>query len=81
MTKTVDVLYFAHLRQERGVAQESVKTSSHTFRELYEELRSMHGLSFPFESLRLAVNQRFSDWNALIQPHDQVVFIPPVSGG
>lgn len=79
--KTVNVLYFARLREERGLSQESIETFSCTPRQLYEELRSCHGLSLSLKELRVAVNNHFSSWDTVMKSNDQVVFIPPVSGG
>lgn len=79
--KTVHILYFAHLREERGLSQESLQTASRTLGELYNELHACHQFSFSVPELRVAVNNRFCDWNTEIQSHDQIVFIPPVSGG
>ncbi len=79
--KTVPVLYFAHLRKERGLSQEFVNTCSQTLYELYEELQTRYELSFERQVLRVAVNNEFSTWDTWLQPNDIIVFIPPVSGG
>jgi len=33
------------------------------------------------DSVRGAINQEFSDWDATVSQGDEVAFIPPVSGG
>ncbi|MCP5532363.1 MAG: NTP transferase domain-containing protein [Akkermansiaceae bacterium] len=79
--KTVRVLHFAKLREERGVDQEFVETYACTAGALYEELRFRHRLSLESTALRAAVNGDFAPWNAPVADGDEVVFIPPVAGG
>jgi len=79
--KTVQILYFANLRQARGKGQETVETLACTPGGLYEELRFRHGLRVDGESLRVARNGDFCAWDELLADGDEIVFIPPVSGG
>lgn len=81
MTKTVRVRYFALLREQRGLSEETVATGASSVRELYEELRAAHGLSFPAERMRVAVNDEFGGWDSVVSDGDLLVFIPPVAGG
>lgn len=32
-------------------------------------------------SIKVAINQTLSDWNALVNDGDEVAFLPPVTGG
>jgi molybdenum cofactor guanylyltransferase len=79
--KTVKVLYFAKLREERGLGEESIRTLACTVAGLYEELRFRHRLSLRAEALRAAVNADFSPWSQSLREGDEIVFIPPVAGG
>lgn len=79
--KVVEIHYYAQLREERGLSNESVSTGAHTARELYEELKEKHGLTIPINRLNLAINNQFSNWETLINAGDVIVFIPPVAGG
>ena len=81
MTKTVRVQYFAILREQRGLAQESLATAAATAGELYEELRARHGFTLAPERLRAAVNDEFAPWTSALREGDAVVFLPPVAGG
>jgi molybdopterin converting factor small subunit len=81
MTKNVRVQYFAILREQRGLAAETVPTQAETLGDLYAELRGRHGFSLPAERLRAAVNDEFSPWTTAVGEGDLVVFIPPVAGG
>ncbi len=77
----VRIQYFAVLREQAGVAEESVETRAATPADLYEEVRAARGLSLPRSMLRVAVNDEFCEWSQRLQPGDRVVFIPPVAGG
>ena len=79
--KTVNVLYFAKLRESRGLDEERVETLACTPAGLYEELRFRHRLPLEIASLRAARNGDFCEWDELISDGDEIVFIPPVAGG
>jgi molybdopterin-guanine dinucleotide biosynthesis protein A len=79
--KTVKILYFAKLREARGLDEESVETLACTAAGLYDEVRFRHRLPLGLEALRVAINGEFADWDALLSAGDEVVFIPPVAGG
>lgn len=79
--KPVKILYFAKLREERGLDEESLHTLACTTGGLYEELRFKHRLSLPIGSLRCATNGAFCAWDTLLQSNDEIIFIPPVAGG
>jgi molybdopterin-guanine dinucleotide biosynthesis protein A len=79
--KTVKILYFAKLRESRGLDEETVETLACTAAGLYDELRFRHRLPLGLEALRVAINGEFSDWSARLAAGDEVVFIPPVAGG
>lgn len=79
--KTVHIRYYALLREERGLSDETIKTLAQTPKELYEELGSRHHFHLKGGLLKVAVNDAFSSWEAPLQNNDTVVFIPPVSGG
>jgi molybdopterin converting factor subunit 1 len=79
--KTVRVRYFAILREQRGLDDETVVTGASTAAELYEELRLIHKFTLAPERLRVAINDDFAPWAAALRDRDELVFIPPVAGG
>lgn len=81
MTKTIQVQYFAILREQRGLAEERLETAAATPAALYEELRARHRFTLPGERVRAAVNDAFVAPGSPLQAGDRVVFIPPVAGG
>jgi molybdopterin synthase catalytic subunit len=74
---------FARLREQAGTDAQSVEVrSGSTVDDVYDVLRKAHpGLEANRESVRVAVNQEFVDWDSIVSDGDEVAFIPPVSGG
>ncbi|SDQ55059.1 molybdopterin synthase subunit MoaD [Pseudoxanthomonas sp. CF385] len=81
MTTTLTVLYFASLRERTGVASESVTTVAVDLSGLYGEVQARHGIAWPREHLRVAVDGEFARWQDSLRTGSEVAFIPPVSGG
>lgn len=77
----VHIQYFALLREQRGVSEETLETAATNARALYEELKARHRFSLPAERIRAAVNDEFIPAGAPLHDGDRVVFIPPVAGG
>lgn len=73
--------YFAALGDAAGRAEETVHTTAADPRALYAELAARHRFAFAPERLRVAVNGAFAAWEQRLQDGDEVVFLPPVSGG
>jgi molybdopterin converting factor small subunit len=80
-TQPIRLIYFALLREERGVDAETVETMADTPRALYREMAAAHGFSLPVDRVGVAVNDRFVSWDRPLAANDTVVFIPPVAGG
>ena len=76
----IRVEYFAILREHVGKNAEELQTDAPTARALYDELDRRY--RFPdVQSMKVAINDEFSDWNAALSDGDSIVFIPPVAGG
>lgn len=75
------IQYFALLREQRGLTEESLVTNAATPTALYEELRARHAFSLPADRVRAAVNGAFVAADAALKDGDHLVFIPPVAGG
>lgn len=78
---TITVLWFAHLREQRGCNEERVQCTAGDLRSLYRELATRHGLTFPERSLVAARNEELASWDTPVQEGDTIAFLPPVSGG
>ena len=78
---TVNVLYFASLRDASGVAAERVESEAADLQSLYAELQSRHGFALPANRLRVAADGEFAQWRDALREGSEIAFIPPVSGG
>ncbi|BCU75291.1 NTP transferase domain-containing protein [Luteolibacter sp. LG18] len=81
VSKAVSLLYFAILREARGLSSESVETLAWTAAGLYEELSFRHRFPLEASQLRVARNGEFAGWAAPVEDGDEFVFMPPVAGG
>jgi molybdopterin converting factor subunit 1 len=75
------LLYFASLCDAAGCSEESIASDATNLRTLYEELATRHGFTFTPDRLRVAINGAFTGWDHPLADNDEVVFLPPVSGG
>lgn len=78
---TLHVQYFAILREQRGLTQETLTTAATTPTALYDELRARHAFTLPADRVRAAVNDEFVPPTHALCDGDRLVFIPPVAGG
>lgn len=82
---TVNVLYFAWVRERIGLPKEKVKTGATTVMELVEELRAReerYALAFSdLTALRVAVDQELTEFDAPLNGAREVAFFPPMTGG
>ena len=72
--------YFASLRDAAGTEAESVEHDGDA-PALYAIVAARHGFAMPRERIRIAVNNAFVSWDHVLRDGDEVVFLPPVSGG
>lgn len=78
---TYRLRWFASLAERAGCSEETVASRATTPRELYAELAARHGFDLAPQRLRVAVGGAFVDWSHGLRDGDEVVFVPPVSGG
>lgn len=81
----IDVLYFAWVRERIGLPRERVETSATTVAELVAELRTRearYDAAFAdLSSLRVALDQELSSFDAPLAGVREVAFFPPMTGG
>jgi len=76
----IRIEYFAILREHVGKDAEEVQTEAGTAGELFDELARRY--KFPqLNQMKVAINEEFGEWDAVLADGDSVVFIPPVAGG
>ena len=78
---TITILYFAQLKQSRGLAEESLDTETATVGALYRTLAEQHSLNLPLGQIRIARNEAFCPPDTPIEDGDTIAFMPPMSGG
>jgi molybdopterin synthase sulfur carrier subunit len=81
----IDVLYFAWVRERIGLPREQVETTAATVRDLITELSAReerYALAFAdLTSLRVALDQTLSTFDAPLAGVREVAFFPPMTGG
>jgi molybdopterin synthase sulfur carrier subunit len=81
----IEVLYFAWVRERVGLPRERVQTSAATVADLVEELshrEERYAAAFAdLASLRVALDQELSDFDAPLAGVREVAFFPPMTGG
>ncbi len=78
---TIAIKYFAALREQAGKPGEEISTAARTTGELYEALRRQYDFSLAADQVKVAVNEEYRTLDHVLSAGDEVVFIPPVSGG
>ena len=81
----MDVLYFAWVRERIGLPRETITTEAGTVRDLVAELAAReerYAAAFAdLSALRVAVDQKLSDFDAPLSDVREVAFFPPMTGG
>ncbi|MBD1205184.1 MAG: molybdopterin converting factor subunit 1 [Rhodobacteraceae bacterium] len=81
----IDILYFAWVRERIGLPKERVETTAPTVMALVEELRAReerYEAAFAdLASLRVALDQELSSFDAPLAGVREVAFFPPMTGG
>ena len=81
----IDVVYFAWVRERIGLPREKVETSAMTVADLVAELSARedrYAMAFAdLASLRVALDQELSSFDAPLAGVREVAFFPPMTGG
>lgn len=82
---TLEILYFAWVRERIGEPRETVTTDAATVADLVAELRAReerYALAFSdLSALRVALDQDLADFDAPLAGVREVAFFPPMTGG
>ncbi len=82
---TLEVLYFAWLRERVGTGRETVETGAATVADLVAELRARgegHAAAFAdTRAVRVALDQELAGFDAPLEGVREVAFFPPMTGG
>ena len=81
----IDVLYFAWVRERIGLPRETVETTAETVAGLVADLvarEDRYALAFSdLTSLKVALDQELSNFDAPLKGVREVAFFPPMTGG
>ena len=81
----IDILYFAWVRERIGLPREQWETSAATVADLIDELKAReerYAVAFAdISSLRVALDQELSEFDAPLAGVREVAFFPPMTGG
>ncbi|GHC56136.1 molybdopterin converting factor subunit 1 [Neogemmobacter tilapiae] len=81
----IELRYFAWVRERIGLSSEHLETHAATVAELVAELVSReerYAAAFAdLKSLRVALDQELSDFDAPLAGVREVAFFPPMTGG
>jgi molybdopterin synthase sulfur carrier subunit len=81
----IEVLYFAWVRERIGLPRERIETQAETVAGLVAELvaqEERYALAFSdLSSLRVALDQQLSGFDAPLAGVREVAFFPPMTGG
>ena len=81
----IDVMYFAWVRERIGEPKERIETDAATVMDLVEELRARgerYAAAFAdVTSLRVAIDQELTEFDAPLAGAREVAFFPPMTGG
>ncbi len=79
--KNLTILFFGQLKTTWNNSQLQWQTSCDTIECLYAELLQT-AADTPFkDSIKVAINDDFAQWQSPISDGDTIAFLPPASGG
>ena len=82
---TLEILYFAWLRERIGLPRETVTTDAGTVADLVAELSAReerYALAFSdLSAVRVALDQDLAEFDASLAGVREVAFFPPMTGG
>lgn len=85
MTRSIQLRYFASIRESLGTGSEPVQTAAATLGELRDELIARGGAYAEAlargRAVRVSLNQTMSEETAALPDRAEVAFFPPVTGG
>lgn len=82
---SLEILYFAWVRERVGVPRETVQTDAATVADLVRELSTRedrYALAFSdLSALRVAIDQDLAEFDSPLSGAREVAFFPPMTGG
>jgi len=79
--KKLKILFFGKLKETWNTDEIIIETGSNDIASLYEELLKRTSEAPHKESIKIAINDEFVNWNSEVKDNDTIAFLPPSSGG
>ena len=81
----INLIYFSWVREQLGKSKETLDTKATTVMELVEELRvrdcRYNNVFSDISGLCVAVDQKLTNFDALLEGASEIAFFPPMTGG
>jgi len=79
--KKFEILFFGKLKETWNTNKLVIESNCTDIESLYEELLTQVTDIPHKESIKVAINDEFVEWNSVISDQDTIAFLPPASGG
>jgi len=76
----IHLTYFASLRERFGKSKETLRGEFRTPKDVFERI-SENSENLELNHFKVAINDSYSSFDAVLKDGDQICFIPPVAGG
>ena len=77
----VTIKYFAAMRECCGKSEEILETQAINPKQLFGQICGLYPITLALDTLKVAVNEVYVDFDTPLSEMDTVVFIPPLAGG
>jgi len=79
--KKINVLFFGKLKELWNTNKLSLEIQCNDVDSLYSELLKTASEAPHKQSIKVAINDEFVEWDSSINNGDTIAFLPPASGG
>lgn len=77
----IQLLFFAQLQEEIGSYSLTIEANRVSIKDIKEKFLAKYQIQPLLNEAMVAVNEEYSEEDAIVSAGDTVAFIPPVSGG
>ena len=77
----IKVLYFASLQENAKKNEEVLELDCKNAKELYLHLKDKYDFELSLDDLKVAINEKYSNFEVELKNDDVIAFIPPIAGG
>ena len=77
----ITVHYAAVLREAVGCSFEVIETEHSVLAHIFDEIKARHNLGIKANQIVFAINNEFCPPQTNVKPNDEILLMPPASGG